>query len=161
MTWCAQKPSAWCHVSTNQSAFKPHVCTGCCNTAQTCMSSLLRYAVAVPDNALQAALNGKSPKKGRPVVAYAVALAAALSVESPFMHVDNIMVHRLPCWSACLLSYSSAACCCVVAVSLPRAKVPIMSSALCVCVHWWQRAGSARRHLHKYMRGLVMHCQNA
>ncbi|DBB17318.1 TPA: hypothetical protein ACH3X3_014362 [Trebouxia sp. C0006] len=39
---------------------------------------------------LQAALDGKAPKKGKPVVAYAVALAAALSIESPFMHVDNL-----------------------------------------------------------------------
>ncbi|KAA6424230.1 MAG: ATP-dependent RNA helicase kurz [Trebouxia sp. A1-2] len=37
-----------------------------------------------------AALDGKAPKKGKPVVAYAVALAAALSIESPFMHVDNL-----------------------------------------------------------------------
>ena len=42
--------------------------------------------------ALQAALECKSPKKGRPVTAYAVALAAALSIESPFMHIDNITV---------------------------------------------------------------------
>ena len=41
---------------------------------------------------LQAALNGKASKKGRPVAAYAVALAAALSVESPFMHIDTITV---------------------------------------------------------------------
>lgn len=40
---------------------------------------------------LQAALDGKAPKKGKPVVAYAVALAAALSIESPFMHVDNLV----------------------------------------------------------------------
>lgn len=34
-------------------------------------------------------------KEGRPLVAYAVALAAALSVESPFMHVDAIKVCQL------------------------------------------------------------------
>ncbi|DBA75145.1 hypothetical protein WJX77_004936 [Trebouxia sp. C0004] len=39
---------------------------------------------------LQAALDGKVPKKGKPIVAYAVALAAALSIESLFMHVDNL-----------------------------------------------------------------------
>ena len=44
---------------------------------------------------LQIALEGRSPKKGRPVLAYAVALAAALSVESPFMDVDNIAVSSL------------------------------------------------------------------
>jgi hypothetical protein len=45
--------------------------------------------------ASQAALDGKAPKKGKPVMAYAVALAAALSIESPFMHVDNLMVGLL------------------------------------------------------------------
>ncbi len=43
-------------------------------------------------DASQATLDGKAPKKGKPVMAYAVALAAALSIESPFMHVDNLMV---------------------------------------------------------------------
>ncbi len=43
-------------------------------------------------DASQAALDGKAPKKGKPVVAYAVALAAALSIESPFMHMDNLAV---------------------------------------------------------------------
>ena len=43
-------------------------------------------------DASQAALDGTAPKKGKPVVAYAVALAAALSIESPFMHVDNLAV---------------------------------------------------------------------
>ena len=59
--------------------------------------------------ARQAALDGKCGKKGRPVVAYAVALAAALSVESPFVHVDNITVRLsspgvLPCLACCSFS---------------------------------------------------------
>ena len=45
---------------------------------------------------VQAALEGKSSKKGQSVTAYAIALAAALSVESPFMHVDSITVRLCP-----------------------------------------------------------------
>ena len=62
---------------------------------------------------MQAALEGRSPKKGRPVLAYAVALAAALSVESPFMHVDNITV-SCTCFApnfSCLLMYRPDPCC--------------------------------------------------
>lgn len=44
---------------------------------------------------VQAALEGKSGTKGPDIVAYAVALAAALSVESPFIHADNITVSGL------------------------------------------------------------------
>ena len=52
--------------------------------------------------AVQAALDGRTAKKGRPLLAYAVALAAALSVEGPFMHVDNIAV--IACWLATYFS---------------------------------------------------------
>lgn len=58
----------------------------------------VRSNYAAPlQHGVQAALGGKVGKKGRPVVAYAVALAAALSVESPFIHVDAITVCHLGC----------------------------------------------------------------
>ncbi|KAL0028238.1 hypothetical protein WJX79_003509 [Trebouxia sp. C0005] len=59
----------------------------------TCLGRAMSSYPITPRHArmlLQAALDGKAPKKGKPVVAYAVALAAALSIESPFMHVDNL-----------------------------------------------------------------------
>ena len=64
-------------------------------------------------DASQAALDGTAPKKGKPVVAYAVALAAALSIESPFMHVDNLMVCLLLSlvWFRTLPTCSNASCC--------------------------------------------------
>ena len=68
------------------------LCPGYCSIELPPASSWGICMATVGCDAPQAALHGKGPKKGKPVVAYAVALAAALSIESPFMHVDNLAV---------------------------------------------------------------------
>ena len=89
------------------------LCPGYCSIELPPASSWGICMATVGCDAPQAALHGKGPKKGKPVVAYAVALAAALSIESPFMHVDNLMVCLLLSlvWFRTLPTCSNASCC--------------------------------------------------